>query len=106
MRWLSGLFFLLSMLFYLGYRRQAGWWRYLLALLMFQLALFGKTMVLMLAPVLLLTDRVLDRRAVRGRQIRDHGRPIPRLRQSDRPRTEGRLHGIQPAGHVLDQRRH
>jgi hypothetical protein len=59
---LSCLFYLLSMMMYLQFRRQAGIWRYVLAILFFLLALSAKSAVLMLAPILVLTDRVLDRR--------------------------------------------
>lgn len=59
---LSCLFYLLSMMMYLQFRRRAGVWRYVLAILFFLLALCAKSAVLMLAPILLLTDRVLDRK--------------------------------------------
>lgn len=59
---LSGLFFWLALLLYLQFRRSGGPWRYGLAIVCYQLALFSKTAALVLAPVLVVTDRLLDRR--------------------------------------------
>lgn len=59
---LSGLFFLLSLLFYLQHRRSGGAWRYGASLASFQLALFAKTAVVILPALLIVSDRVLDRR--------------------------------------------
>ncbi|HKQ50695.1 MAG TPA: tetratricopeptide repeat protein [Phycisphaerae bacterium] len=59
---LSGLFFLLSLLLYLQHRRSGGAWRYWAALGSFQLALFAKTAVVVLPALLIVSDRVLDRR--------------------------------------------
>lgn len=59
---LSGLFALLALLLYIQSRRRGGRHRYLLSLVFVQLSLLAKTTALALAPILLATDRLLDRR--------------------------------------------
>ena len=53
---LSGLFWMLTMVCYLGYRRKGGWDRYLLTLVVFALGLMAKPMLVTLPFVLLLLD--------------------------------------------------
>lgn len=59
---LSAIFFWLALLDYVRYRRRGGVWRYVAAVTAFQLSLFAKTACVVLAPILLVTDRVLDGR--------------------------------------------
>lgn len=59
---LSGLLFWLALLAYIQYRRTNASWRYAASLVSFLLALFAKTACLVLVPILLITDRVLDGR--------------------------------------------
>lgn len=59
---LSGVLFWLSLLLYLQFRHKRGAWRYVAALAAFQLGLFAKTAVVVLAPLLIVTDRLLDGR--------------------------------------------
>jgi tetratricopeptide (TPR) repeat protein len=62
---LSALFILLALLLYVGYRRSRGpirWWRYVLVLLCFVLAMFAKTASMFLVLLLPITDFVIDRR--------------------------------------------
>jgi tetratricopeptide (TPR) repeat protein len=59
---LAGALFWLSLLLYLQHRREGRAWRYGLSLLVFALALLAKVSALTLAPLLLLTDRLLDGR--------------------------------------------
>ena len=69
---LSGLFFWLSLLTYIQYRQMSVAlsgksgakinMKYLLALFFFVLALFSKSATLVLAPVIITTDRLLDKR--------------------------------------------
>ena len=59
---LSAVFFWLALFAYVHYRRRGGVWRYVAALVAFQLSLFAKTACVVLAPILLVTDRVLDGR--------------------------------------------
>ncbi len=59
---LSELFVLLALLLYLRFRRRAGSWRYVTALFCFALALLSKSAVISLVPILIITDRLLDRR--------------------------------------------
>jgi hypothetical protein len=56
---LSGLCFWLSLTAYLQFRRGGNTWRYVVSLVLFQLALFAKTASVVMVPILLLTDRVL-----------------------------------------------
>lgn len=64
---ISLLFYLLSLMSYIKLRRDdrpwaKKWWRYALALVMFQAALFSKTVALTLPVMLFFTDRLLERR--------------------------------------------
>jgi tetratricopeptide (TPR) repeat protein len=59
---LSLMFYLLSLVVYIKMRRQGGWWRYALSLVLFQAALFSKTVALTLPIMLFFTDRLLERR--------------------------------------------
>lgn len=59
---LSGLFFFLSLLLYVEHVRRPGAWRYIGSLGGFLLALFAKTACVVLAPILLVTDRVVEGR--------------------------------------------
>jgi len=59
---LSGLFFWAALLFYIHHRRSPAAWRYAVAIGCFVLALFSKTAVVVLVPILVLTDRLLDGR--------------------------------------------
>ncbi len=59
---LSGVFFWLALLLYAQFRRRRGSWRYAAALAAFLLGLFAKTALVVLAPVLIVTDRLLDGR--------------------------------------------
>ena len=58
---LSGIFFWLSLLFYIQFRRKQGVWRYIAAIAAFQLGLFAKTALVVLVPILIVTDRLLDK---------------------------------------------
>jgi len=57
---LSAIFFWGSLLAYVQFRRSGGIWRYIAAILAFQFSLFAKTACVVLAPILLVTDRLLD----------------------------------------------
>ncbi len=57
---LSGLFFFLSLLLYLQFVRRQGTWRYAGSLACYGLALFAKTACVVLAPILLVTHRVIE----------------------------------------------
>lgn len=59
---LSAVFFWLSLFAYVWFRRRQGAWRYILAIIAFQLSLFAKTACVVLAPILVVTDRLLDGR--------------------------------------------
>ncbi len=59
---LSLMFYMLSMISYINLRRTGSWWRYMLAVIFFQAALFSKTVALTLPVTLFFTDRLLERR--------------------------------------------
>jgi hypothetical protein len=59
---LSGLFCLVSLLLYFQFRRSGGTWRYWASVAAFLLALLAKTAVVFLPALLVVSDRVLDRR--------------------------------------------
>ncbi len=59
---LSGVFFWLALIAYVQFRRRGGRWRYAAALGCYLLALFSKTAVVVLAPMLIVSDWLLDRR--------------------------------------------
>ncbi len=59
---LSGLFFLISLLLYLQHRHGKGTWRYWASVASLLLALFAKTTVVVLPVLLIVSDRLLDRR--------------------------------------------
>lgn len=59
---LSELFALMMLLLYIRYRRRAGIWRYVVAVVCFMLAMLSKSAVISLVPILIVTDRLLDRR--------------------------------------------
>jgi len=64
---ISLMFYLLSMMAYIKLRRDERpwaqkWWRYALSLVLFQAALFSKTVALTLPVMLFFTDRLLERR--------------------------------------------
>ncbi len=59
---ISLMFYLLSLMSYIGLRRHGNWWRYVLSLLLFQAALFSKTVSLSLPIMLFFTDRLIERR--------------------------------------------
>lgn len=57
---LSAIFFWGSLFAYVHFRRSGGAWRYSAAIAAFQFSLFAKTACVVLAPILLVTDRLLD----------------------------------------------
>jgi len=57
---LSAIFFWCSLFAYVRFRRSGGIWRYIAAIAAFQFSLFAKTACVVLAPILLVTDRLLD----------------------------------------------
>lgn len=59
---ISLMFYLLSLMSYIKLRREGKWWRYVLALVLYQAALFSKTVALTLPVMLFFTDRLLERR--------------------------------------------
>jgi len=59
---ISLMFYLLSLMSYIKLRRDGKWWRYALAVVLYQAALFSKTVALTLPVVLFFTDRLLERR--------------------------------------------
>jgi hypothetical protein len=59
---ISLMFYLLSMMSYIKMRRDGNWWRYVLAIVLYQAALFSKTVSLTLPVMLFFTDRLLERR--------------------------------------------
>lgn len=69
---LSGLFFWLSLLLYVQHRRRGGAAnaRYLASIAAYLTALFAKTACVVLAPVILVTDRILDGRWTRRAIVR------------------------------------
>ena len=68
---LSGVLFWLALLLYIHHRRSgSGPWLYLAAVAAFALALLAKVAVIILAPVLIVTDRLLDRRWSWGAVVR------------------------------------
>jgi hypothetical protein len=59
---ISLMFYLLSMMSYIKMRRDGNWWRYVLAIVLYQAALFSKTVSLTLPVMLFFTDRLLEGR--------------------------------------------
>lgn len=58
---MSLMFNLLSLMTYIKFRREGGTWRLIVALLLFQSALFSKTVALTLPAILFFTDRLLEK---------------------------------------------
>ncbi len=58
---ISLMFYILSLMTYIKLRREGKWWQYLLSLVLFQAALFSKTVSLTLPIMLFFTDRLLER---------------------------------------------
>lgn len=67
---LSALFFWLSLFAYVQFRRRGAGWRYSASIVCYLLALLAKTACVVLAPLLVVTDRVLDGRWTRRSILR------------------------------------
>jgi len=59
---LSMMFYMLALLSYLRFRRQGGWYWYVGCILLHQSALFSKTVSVTFPAMVVLTDRLIDRR--------------------------------------------
>jgi tetratricopeptide (TPR) repeat protein len=59
---LSMMFYMLALLSYLRFRRQGGWYWYVGCILLHQSALFSKTVSVTFPMMVVLTDRLIDRR--------------------------------------------
>ncbi|MCB9850781.1 MAG: hypothetical protein H6817_08760, partial [Phycisphaerales bacterium] len=59
---LALMFYLLSLMSYIKMRRDGAWWRYVFAIVLYQAALFSKTVSLTLPVMLFFTDRLLERK--------------------------------------------